>query len=189
ARAAGRVVLEVQVGQAQLGREPVGADQRRVAGVAPDPSLSGGVGDRQQLLEVPDVARALPPRDLLEVLRGSLVVVGDVQPLAALRAREYRLLERKALLAAVTDEAGRTRARPLASPSLGTLSGWCAHAGTRNDTPGHGVWAPCSSWPKAIHSSSARCGTSGPSIWASRASASSSASLSARVSCAWRAST
>ena len=107
ARPAGGVVLEIQVAEPQLGAEPVGADQRGVAGVAPDARLRGGVDDRQELLEVPDVLRALGAGDVPEVAGGQLVVVGDVEPLAAVRAGEHGLLERVAVLAAVTDQAGR----------------------------------------------------------------------------------
>ena len=117
AGAGGGVVLEVEVAQAQLRPQPVGVDQGRVAGVAPDARLRGGVDDRQQLLEVPDVLGALGVRDLSEMTSGQLVVVDDVKPLAAVRTREHRVGQRIVVLAAVAGQTGRARARPRARES------------------------------------------------------------------------
>ena len=91
ARSRGGVVLQVEVGDAQLGAQAVGPDQGRVARVVSHARLRARVDDRQQLLEVPDVLRALLARHLGEVAGGQLVVVDDVQALAAVRAGEDRV--------------------------------------------------------------------------------------------------
>src|SRR5262249_37397884 len=120
-------------------------DQGGVAGVATDPRLHRGVENRQQLLEAPDVLGAPVARDLLETACGELVVVLDIQTLAAVRTGEHpRLIEREALFAAVAGQADGARARPLTGSVGPAVCGCRAHAGTRNDTPGHGVCAP--SW-------------------------------------------
>ncbi len=160
ARPVAGVVLQVQVVQAELGAEPVGADQRCVAGVLSHARLRARVDDREQLLEVPDVLRALGAREVPEVAGRQLVVVDDVQALAAVRAGEHGVGERIVMVAAMADELRRARACPLAGPLLRRCSAGRAHAGTRDDTPGHGVCVS-PSLPSAIHSSSAMCGASG----------------------------
>ena len=86
--------------------------------------------------------------EVAEVARRELVVVDDVQALAAIRAREDRVLQRVAVIAAVAAQARRARARPLPR-APGGLCGVGAHAGTRNDTTGHGVCA-APSWPPEV---------------------------------------
>ena len=78
-------------------------DQRRATAVAANPSLSTGVGDRQQLLEAPDVDLALGRRDLAEALLGELVVVLDVEPVATAVAPEGGVLERVGSTAVAAD--------------------------------------------------------------------------------------
>ena len=79
---------------------------------------------------------------LAEVAGGPLVVVDDVEPLAAVRAGEHGSLERVVV-------SQRWQTSPVAHERVRCLDpvgpcGLCAHAGTWNDTPGHGVCAPCS---------------------------------------------
>src|SRR6185437_1299022 len=125
---------------------------------------------------MPDVLRTLGAGEVAEVAGGELVVVEDVQALAAIRAREHGRLQRIAVLAAMADEAGRARARSLPGPLRGALDRLGAHAAIPcNDTPGHGVCTALSSLPSAIHSSSAMCGAKGPSTCASSDRARSSA--------------
>src|SRR5262249_26143146 len=139
-------------------------------------------------LEVPDVARALLCGNLAEVPCGELVVVDDVKALAAVRACEHRRVERPVALAAVADELARARARPLPGPLRGGC-GLGAHAGTLNDARGQGVCVNTSSPPSASHSSSARWGVNGPSIWTRTASAAVRASRFGALSAGSRAST
>ncbi len=75
----------------ELGAEAVGADQRRVARELPYARLRAGVDDRQA---APRSRQMFCGRSelgkLAEVAGGELVVVDDVQALAAIRAREAR---------------------------------------------------------------------------------------------------
>ena len=113
AGALGAVVLEVELAQAELGAEPVGVDQRRAAAVAADPRLRPGVDDRQQLLEAPDVDRPLRRRQLGQPRRRQLVVVVDVEPLAAAEALEGRVEKGQSKPAVVADQLRRAGAGAL----------------------------------------------------------------------------
>ena len=116
-RAVGRVVLQVEVLQPELGAEPIGLDQRRLAGELADPRLGVRRCDRQQLLEAPDVPGAALEPALGDRLGGALVVVVDVEALAAGRALEGPVQQRGAVATVTADEfrragTGSTADRP-----------------------------------------------------------------------------
>ena len=123
ARARGRVVLEVQVRDPELGAEAVGADQRRVAREACPRAPARA---RRRSAAAPRSARCCCGRSAAgtsrEVPGGQLVVVDDVEALAAVRAGEHRCLERPVCCRSGGRPAGRARARPLP----GALRGLCA---------------------------------------------------------------
>src|SRR5680860_829394 len=97
----------------RLGAEPVGVDQRRSAAVAADPRLRAGIDDRQQLLEAPDVELAGPDRLLGNAPCGQLVVVVDVEGLAAAQTPEGRIEKGKSNPTVVADQLRRAGAGAL----------------------------------------------------------------------------
>ena len=130
ARALGGVVLQVQVRDPQLGAEPVGADQRRVAGELARPVPARG---RRRSAAAPRSARCCCGRSarghLGEVAGRQLVVVDDVQALAAVRAGEHR--SRRAASCARSGgrpARSRTSASAAGSPAGAVRSGCsCGH--------------------------------------------------------------
>ena len=82
-----RVVLDVQLAHAEARRQPVGADERREAGVQAGPRLAF---DRQQLAIAPEVLGRLSISVARDQLRDRVVVVGHLERAQALVADPER---------------------------------------------------------------------------------------------------
>ncbi len=83
-----RVVLDIELAKPELAGEPVGADERREAGMKAGPRLTG---NRQQLAEAPDIARPALDDVARHRFPGAGVVVDHLERPEALAAHPERL--------------------------------------------------------------------------------------------------